>query len=67
MLQRQQLLLVERGKSGALDAAQVAAEPFTHSTFTISPVSGSISSILELVLPPAKFVMRRSEPSRFER
>ena len=42
-------------------------EPFTHSTSTGSPVSGSISVTLELVLPPAKLVMRRSEPSRFER
>src|SRR4051794_15306952 len=41
--------------------------PFTHKIFTVWPVRGSTSSILELVLPPAKLVMRRSEPSRFER
>src|SRR5580658_6328864 len=42
-------------------------DPFTHKTSTGSPVSGSSSITFELVLPPAKLVMRRSEPSRFER
>lgn len=33
-------------------------EPFTHSTFTGSPVRGSRISNLLLVLPPPVFVMR---------
>src|SRR5712691_3777930 len=41
--------------------------PFTARTRTGLPVSGSGSSNLELVLPPPKFVIRRSAPSRFER
>ena len=41
--------------------------PFTASTRTGSPVSGSGSVNFELVLPPPKFVMRRSAPSRFDR
>src|SRR6185312_12285960 len=42
-------------------------DPLTHSTSTGAPVNGSTSVIFELVLPPAKFVMRRSEPSRLDR
>src|SRR5271156_4336290 len=42
-------------------------EPFTHRTFLVSPSSGSTWSSFELVLPPPKLVMRRSEPSRFDR
>src|SRR5580704_3140323 len=41
--------------------------PLTASTRTGCPVNGSGSSIFELVLPPPKFVMRRSAPSKFER
>src|SRR6202046_5613749 len=41
--------------------------PFTHRTETSLPVSGSFITTLELVLPPPKFVILRSEPSRFER
>src|SRR6516225_9664729 len=41
--------------------------PFTARTRTGRPVNGSGSSILELVLPPPKFVMRKSAPKRLER
>src|SRR5690349_1530245 len=41
--------------------------PLIHSTCCSLPSSGSCSMILELVLPPPKFVIRRSEPSRLER
>src|SRR5208283_3325467 len=41
--------------------------PFTASTRTDLPLNGSGSSILELVFPPPKLVMRKSAPSRFER
>src|SRR5229473_1614038 len=41
--------------------------PLTASTRTASPVNGSGSSIFELVLPPPKFVIRKSAPSRFDR
>src|SRR5438128_8099692 len=41
--------------------------PFTARTRTDLPVNGSRISIFELVLPPPKFVMRRSAPSRFDR
>src|SRR5438045_2744881 len=41
--------------------------PLTQSTVVGSPVSGSGWLILELVLPPAKLVRRRSRPSKFER
>src|SRR5260221_12241814 len=41
--------------------------PFTASTRTGSPVSGSGSVNFELVLPPPKLVMRRSAPRRFDR
>src|SRR5213082_1620265 len=41
--------------------------PLIHKTFALLPSSGSFSSILELVFPPPKFVIRRSDPSKFER
>src|SRR6267143_5781153 len=41
--------------------------PLTARTRMGLPVSGSGSSNFELVLPPPKFVIRRSAPSRFER
>ena len=41
--------------------------PLTASTCTGLPENGSASVILELVLPPPKFVILRSAPSRFER
>src|SRR5207248_2829327 len=41
--------------------------PFTAMTRTFSPVSGSRASNFALVLPPPKFVIRRSAPSRFDR
>src|SRR2546430_6659352 len=41
--------------------------PLIHKTFALLPSSGSLSSILELVFPPPKFVIRRSDPSKFER
>src|SRR5436190_19826556 len=41
--------------------------PFTAITRVGSPVSGSGSSNFELVLPPPKFVMRKSAPSRLDR
>jgi hypothetical protein len=42
-------------------------EPLTHSTCTSAPVSGSFAATLAEVLPPPKLVIRRSEPSRFDR
>src|SRR5271154_643926 len=41
--------------------------PFTHRIFFVLPSNGSTSSSLELVFPPPKFVIRRSDPSRFDR
>jgi hypothetical protein len=41
--------------------------PFTQSTVFFCPSSGSVSSSFELVLPPPKLVMRRSDPSKLER
>src|SRR5215469_10562257 len=41
--------------------------PLTASTRTGLLVKGSASSILELVLPPPKFVIRRSAPRRLDR
>jgi hypothetical protein len=41
--------------------------PFTQTTVFEVPSSGSFISSLELVFPPPKFVMQRSEPNRFER
>src|SRR5216683_4134261 len=41
--------------------------PFTHRICFVFPSSGSTCSSFELVLPPPKFVIRRSEPSRFDR
>jgi hypothetical protein len=41
--------------------------PLTAMTRRGSPLRGSGSSNLELVLPPPKFVIRRSSPRRFER
>ena len=41
-------------------------DPFTHSTSTVSPVSVSLIGSFEDVLPPPKFVMRLSEPRRFD-
>src|SRR5579864_2015186 len=41
-------------------------EPFTHRILRVAPSSGSIWSSLELVLPPPKLVMRRSDPRRFD-
>ena len=42
-------------------------EPFTHRTVASWPVSGSFWMTFAEVFPPPKFVIRRSEPSRFER
>src|SRR5271155_5477220 len=41
--------------------------PFTHRICFVFPSSGSTCSSFELVFPPPKFVIRRSEPSRFDR
>src|SRR5213594_2507426 len=41
--------------------------PLIHKTVALLPSSGSVSSILELVLPPPKFVIRKSDPKRFDR
>src|SRR5437588_6214899 len=41
--------------------------PLIQSTLCSLPSSGSRSAILALVLPPPKFVIRRSDPRRFER
>src|SRR4029079_8012778 len=41
--------------------------PFTASTRAGRPDTGSVRSNFELVLPPPKFVIRRSAPNRFER
>src|SRR5205814_6224550 len=41
--------------------------PLIHRILRSEPSSGSRSFIFELVLPPPKFVMRRSEPRRLER
>ena len=67
LLQREQLVQVERGEAGALDAAEVAAGAFDPEDFAVWPSSGSTCSSLELVFPPPKLVMRRSDPSRFDR
>ena len=42
-------------------------EPFTHSTSTVSPVSGSLTVILDDVLPPPVFVIRASAPRMLDR
>src|SRR4051812_46699909 len=54
-------------KPSSLMLPRSPPEPFTHSTSTCSPLSGSAIMILAEVFPPPKFVMRRSDPSRFER
>ncbi len=41
--------------------------PLIHKTSSCFPLSGSTCWIFELVFPPPKLVMRRSEPSRFDR
>src|SRR6266851_9468238 len=41
--------------------------PFTQRICFVFPSSGSTCSSFELVFPPPKFVIRRSEPSRFDR
>ena len=41
--------------------------PLIHRTFFLFAAEGSICWIFELVFPPPKFVMRRSEPNKFER
>src|SRR5918994_5767523 len=42
-------------------------DPFTASTLRLSPVIGSSRSTLTEVLPPPKFVTRRSDPRRSDR
>ena len=54
-------------KPSSLMLPRSPPEPFTHSTSTAAPLSGSVMPILAEVLPPPKLVMRRSEPSRLER
>src|SRR6266851_9909953 len=41
--------------------------PLIHKTVVLLPSSGSISSILELVFPPPKFVIRKSDPNKLDR
>src|SRR5256884_8347477 len=41
--------------------------PLIHKTVALLPSSGSVPSILELVFPPPKFVMRRSDPNKLDR
>src|SRR6266446_1654567 len=41
--------------------------PFTQRICFVFPSSGSACSSFELVFPPPKFVIRRSEPSKFDR
>src|SRR5580692_1637806 len=41
--------------------------PFTQRICFVFPSSGSTCSSFELVFPPPKFVIRRSEPSKFDR
>src|ERR1700729_1205821 len=41
--------------------------PFTQRTCFVLPSSGSTCSSFELVFPPPKFVIRRSDPSKFDR
>src|ERR1700729_4591211 len=41
--------------------------PFTQRTCFVLPSSGSTCSSFELVFPPPKFVIRRSDPNRFDR
>src|ERR1035438_4368702 len=41
--------------------------PFTHRILRVAPSIGSTWSSFELVFPPPKFVIRRSDPSRFDR
>src|SRR5258708_23806221 len=41
--------------------------PFTQRICFVFPSSGSTCSSFELVFPPPKFVIRKSEPSRFDR
>ena len=66
-LEGEQFFLIERGEAGALDAAQVAAGAFDPEHFDRLAGERIDFNDLELVLPPAKLVMRRSEPSRLER
>src|SRR6266852_8648347 len=40
--------------------------PLIHRTVAFLPSRGSNSSILELVFPPPKFVMRKSDPNRLD-
>ena len=67
LLEREQLVEIERGEAGALDAAEVAARAFDPEDLLFWPSTGSTVSSLELVLPPPKLVRRRSEPRRLER
>src|SRR2546421_8228102 len=41
--------------------------PLIHKTVVLLPSSGSTSSILELVFPPPKFVIRKSDPNKLDR
>src|SRR5882757_9154368 len=41
--------------------------PFTQRICCVVPSSGSTCPSFELVFPPPKFVIRRSEPSKFDR
>src|SRR5437660_7127347 len=41
--------------------------PLIQSTFRLAPSSGSAPRIFELVFPPPKFVMRKSDPKRLDR
>src|SRR5215469_1837273 len=41
--------------------------PFTHRTCFVFPSTGSTWASFELVFPPPKFVILRSDPNRFER
>ena len=59
--------MIQRREVRALGGAQVAAGALDPEHLDGSPVSGSGSVSLDEVLPPPVLVMRRSEPSRFER
>ena len=65
--QCKQLIQIKRGEAFDLDAAKVASAALDPQHRFLCPFSGSVSSSFELVLPPPKLVMRRSDPSRFER
>src|SRR5258707_15240087 len=41
--------------------------PLIQRTFRLAPSSGSAPRIFELVFPPPKFVMRKSDPRRLDR